>query len=162
MTLTFSQTIGFPDTVYGRQTTEMYLQSETADNIAWSKYATPPPPSHGHVLTPATAPAEHPALRQALARIQFSDAHSPAPLHAAVRQARALRETSPRLLIVAGRSRRMAKENHHGEMKRLLETYRPGVGLEGMRRTIGDVGTAMVVGGSASAVVVLQTADVGF
>ena len=42
----------------------------------------------------------------------------------------------------------------------MLETYRPGIGLEGVWRTIGDVGTAMVVGGSASAVVVLQAAEV--
>ena len=127
----------------------MRLQSDTADNIAWSKYATPP-----------YSNADNPVLRHALARIHFSDAHTPVPLHAALRHARTLRETSPRLLIVAGRSRRLAKESHHGEMKRVLETYRPGVGLEGMRRTIGDVGTAMVVGGSASAVVVVQVADV--
>ncbi|KAF8547175.1 hypothetical protein OG21DRAFT_1517598 [Imleria badia] len=152
-------TLGHPDTVYGPATTEMYLQSDTADNITWAKYATPPPSSTAAASDSTYTENERPALRQALARIRFSDAHSPVPLHAAIRHARALLETSPRLLIVAGRSRRLAKESHHGEMKRLLETYRPGVGLEGMQRTIGDVGTAMVVGGSASAVVVLQAAD---
>jgi hypothetical protein len=127
----------------------MLLQSDTADNIAWSKYA-----------TPLYTNADNHVLRHALARIHFSDMHTPVPLHAALRHARTLRETSPRILIVAGRSRRLAKESHHGEMKRVLETYRPGVGLEGVRRTIGDVGTAMVVGGSASAVVVVQATDV--
>ena len=85
---------------------------------------------------------------------------TPVPLHASLRHARTLRETSPRPLIVAGRSRRLAKESHREGMKRVLETYRPGIGLEGVWRTIGDVGTTMVVGGSASAVVVLQAADV--
>ena len=126
----------------------MRLQSDIADIIAWSKYATPPPCANNAVL------------RHALARIHFSDVHTSVPLHAALRHARTLRETSPRLLIVAGRSRRLPKESHREEMKRVLETYRPGVGLEGMRKTIGDVGTAMVVGGSASAVVVVQAADV--
>ena len=128
----------------------MRLQSDTADDISWSKYATPAYTTNG----------DNSVLRHALARIHFSDAQAPAPLHAALRHACTLRDTSPRLLIVAGRSRRLAKESHHGEMKQVLETYRPGVGLEGMRKTIGDVGTAMVVGGSASAVVVVQTADV--
>lgn len=131
----------------------MRLQSETADHIAWSKYA-----------TPSSEAPNTPELRHALARIQFSDAHSPAPVHAAIRHARALRETYPRLLLVAGRSRRLAAESHHAEMKRMLEGGRLGVGpvgLEGMRRTIGDVGTAMTVGvGAASAVVVVQAAHV--
>ena len=142
--------MGFPDTVYGQPTTQMRLQSETADQIAWSKYTSSP-----------DANASTPGLRHALARIHFSDTHTPVPVHAAIQHARALRENSPRLLIVAGRSRRLATENHHAEMKRVLETCRSGVGpvgLEGMRKTIGDVGTAMTVAmsGSASAVVVLQ------
>ena len=128
----------------------MRLQSDTADTIAWSKYATPP----HHTTNP-----DNPVLQHAIARIHFSDAQTSVPLHAALRHAHTLRETSPRLLVVAGRSRRLAND-HHGEMMRVLETYRPGVGLEGMRKTIGDVGTAMVVGGSASAVVVVQAADV--
>lgn len=128
----------------------MRLQCKTADELAWSKYVAP---------TDA-ANANNRALRYALARIHFSDAHTPVPVQAALRHVRALRETSPRVLIVAGRSRRLAKESHHGEMKLVSETYRPGVRLEGMRKTIGDVGTAMVVGGSASAVVVVQAANV--
>jgi len=128
----------------------MCLQSKTADDLAWSKYTAPTD----------TINANNRAFRYALARIHFSDAHSPVPLHAALQHACTLRETSPRLLIVAGRSRRLAKESHHGEMKLVLETHRPGMRLEGLRTTIGDVGTAMVVGGSASAVVVVQAANV--
>lgn len=133
----------------------MRLQSETADNIVWSTYASSPA-THTHTDATATA------LRDALSRIHFSDAHTPAPVHAAIRRARTLRETSPRLLIVAGRSRRLAKERHDAEMKRVMETCRSGVGMEVMRRTIGDVGAAMVVAaGSASGVVVVQAAEGG-
>ena len=72
----------------------MRLQSDTADTIVWSKYATPPPYS------------TNPVLRHALARFQTL-----VPLHAALRHARTLRETSPRLLIVAGRLRRLPNES---------------------------------------------------
>lgn len=138
----------------------MHLQSETADNIAWSKYAclsfSPNARARAQTQTDAT-----PVPRDALSRIQFSDVRTPTPVHAAIRHARTLRDTSPRLLIVAGRSRRLAKESHHAEMKRVAETCRSGVGLEVMRRTIGDVGAAMVVSaGWASGVVVVQAAGV--
>ncbi|KAF8125760.1 Sodium/hydrogen exchanger family-domain-containing protein [Boletus edulis] len=148
--LTVTSTIAMTDTIYGRPTTETRMHSDTADNFAWSKYARPLDTAH----------ADNSAMRHALSRIHFSDAQSPAPLHSALRQARTLRETTSRLLVVTGRSRRLAKECHHGEMKQLLETYyRPGVpGVEGMRKTIGDVGTAMVLGGGA--VVVLQAAEI--
>ncbi|KAG8214380.1 Sodium/hydrogen exchanger family-domain-containing protein [Butyriboletus roseoflavus] len=153
--------VGFQDTIYGQQTTQMRLESEMADNIVWYTYTSSPTSS---LVTPTNTHAYSttPALRDALSRIHFSDAHTPAPVHAAIRHARALRETSPRLLIVAGRSRRLAKENHNVEMKRVMETCRSGVGMEVMRRTIGDVGAAMVVAaGSASGVVVVQAAEVG-
>ncbi|KAH0826161.1 hypothetical protein J3R83DRAFT_5580 [Lanmaoa asiatica] len=154
---TVTTTIGSPDTIYGRQTTQMRLQSETADNIAWCKYAASAPTS----FSPDTG-ATTPALHDVLSRIHFSDTHTPVPIHTAIRHARALRETSPRLLIVTGRSRRLARESHHVEIKRVVETYcRPGVGVEVMRRTIGDVGAAMVVSaGTASGVVVVQAANV--
>ena len=152
----------FSDTVYGRPTTQMRLGSETADHIAWSTYASPVSPSD----TPSTTKTEATSrrnLRRALTRIHFSEAHTPAPVRTAIGHARAVQGTSSRLLIVAGRSRRLAQESHHAEMKHLLEASRSGIGpiaLEGMRKTIGDVGTAMTVtiGGSASAVVVLQAA----
>lgn len=131
----------------------MCLQSEMADNIAWSKYATPRGPTAMGTSVDALD------LRHALSRIHFSEVHTPTPLHDVIQQARALQEASPHLLIVAGRSRRRAKESHHVEMKELLETFRPGLKPEGMRRTIGDVGTAMVMSGSASAVVVMQAAN---
>ena len=141
--------IGFQGTIHSRQITPTRLHSATADNIAWSKYATPTSDTH-----------IDPALRDALSRIHFSDTYTPEPLHTAIRHARTLRETSPRLLILTGRSKRLAKESHDAEMKRVMETYRSGVGVEVIRRTIGDVGAAMLVGvGSPSGVVVAQAAE---
>ncbi|KAH0831858.1 Sodium/hydrogen exchanger family-domain-containing protein [Lanmaoa asiatica] len=158
---TVTTRIGTPDMIHGRPTTPICLQSETADDIAWCKYATPTPTPTSTSVSPDTKTKINTdgttALRDVLSRIHFSDTHTPVPIHAAIRHARALRETSPRLLIVAGRSRRLARESHHAEMKRVVETYcRPGVGVEVMRRTIGDVGAAMVSAGSASGVVVVQ------
>ncbi|KAH0826153.1 Sodium/hydrogen exchanger family-domain-containing protein [Lanmaoa asiatica] len=151
-----STRIGTPDTIHGRPTTPIRLQSEIADNIAWCKYATPilSPDDKTKIDTDGATPA----LRDVLSRIHFSDAYTPVPIHAAIRHARALQETSPRLLIVAGRSRRLTRESNHAEMKQVVETYcRPGVGVDDMRGTIGDVGAAMVVSaGMASGVVVVQ------
>jgi hypothetical protein len=63
------------------------------------------------------------------------------------------------LLIVTGRSRRLAAENHHAELKQFFEEQRSVV-QEVVRKTVGDVATAMVAARSASAIVVLQAADI--
>ena len=48
-------------------------------------------------------------------------------------------------LVVLGRSRRMAVEDHHKELKKLVETH-GSVGGE-VRKTIGDVASALVIAG---------------
>ncbi|KAF9222970.1 hypothetical protein BS17DRAFT_735128 [Gyrodon lividus] len=145
---TVTSTNGPPDTVYGQPTTQTRLQSETADNVLWSKYAFSISENEG-----SSSP-----LRSALSRIYFSDLSTPASLHAAIQRASEIRETHKRLVIVAGRSRRLATGNHRAELKQLFEAHR-SVGHEVVRQTIGDVATAMVVAGSASAMVVLQAAN---
>jgi hypothetical protein len=62
-----------------------------------------------------------------------------------------------RVLVVAGRSKRLAVEDHRAELKDLVEEHRV-VGHEVISKTIGDVATAFVVSGCASAMVVLQAA----
>ncbi|KAI1785526.1 Sodium/hydrogen exchanger family-domain-containing protein [Ganoderma leucocontextum] len=134
----------FPDTVYGHATTQTRLQSETADNIAWARYTRP----------------ENPSLTPALARMEFVEEASPAPLHAVIDRARKMSETAvdgrSRLLVLAGRSRRLAAENHHAELKTITEEY-GGVGSE-VKRTVGDVTTALVVSRCQANVVVFQAA----
>jgi hypothetical protein len=144
--LTTSSIVAFPDTVYGQPNTQMRMQSETADNMIWSQYAGRSP-SNSDIPGP---------LRAALSRIDFTNLASPTPLHAAIQRA----SMYQRVLIVVGRSKRLAVENHHAELKDLVEEHRV-VGHEVTSKTIGDVATAFVVSGCATAMVVLQAANVG-
>jgi len=150
---------GFPDTVYGQHNTETRMMSETADNIAWAKYASPP----------AGSPAS-----PALSRIRFHELVSPIPLRAAIQEASASvlengagggeggdggwgpQGLGDRLIIVAGRSRRLAVENHTTELKDLMDEH--GKLGSGVQKTIGDVATAFVLAGVGTGVVVLQAA----
>lgn len=141
-------TTGFPDTVYGYATTQTRLQSDTADNLSWSRYASPPPeqlPAH---------------LAESLSRIDFVELQTPVPLHAIVNRAATqfelLVEKRSRLLIVAGRSRRLAVESHRAELKELMDEH-VSVGNE-VKKTIGDVATSFVVSGCKAGLVVVQAA----
>lgn len=66
-------------------------------------------------------------------------------------------EKKERLLVVAGRSRRLAVEDHHRELKSITEEH-SNVGPE-VRKTVGDVATALVVSGCKAGIVVLQAAS---
>ncbi|KAI0769112.1 Sodium/hydrogen exchanger family-domain-containing protein [Trametes elegans] len=135
----------FPDTVYAHATTQTRLQSETADNIAWSRYAR------------AEARAD-PALAPALARMDFSEVATPEPLRYVIRQSLAMSqsvlEDRSRLLILTGRSRRLAVESHHAELKSVMEEH-GGLANE-VKRTVGDVATSLVVSGCQASVIVFQ------
>ncbi|KAG2130746.1 Sodium/hydrogen exchanger family-domain-containing protein [Suillus clintonianus] len=141
--VTLTSAIGPPDTVYGQPDTQTRMQSETADSVIWSRYAS-------RDLAVAGIPAP---LRAALSRIDFSNLASPVPLHAAIQRA----SMYQRVLVVTGRSKRLAVEDHSAELKDLVEEHRI-VGHEVMTKTIGDVATAFVVSGCASGMVVLQAA----
>ncbi|KAF8919263.1 Sodium/hydrogen exchanger family-domain-containing protein [Mucidula mucida] len=135
----------FPDTVYGYATTETRLQSETADNIAWARYARP------------SASATYPT-QDSLQRMEFRDLSSPVPLHAIVTTTNeeVVAREGKRVLVVAGRSRRLAVENHSQEIKTLISEH--GHIPSDVTKTIGDVATAFIVTRSASGVVVVQAA----
>ncbi|KAG2354750.1 Sodium/hydrogen exchanger family-domain-containing protein [Suillus spraguei] len=79
----------------------------------------------------------------ALSRIKFSDHSSPLPLHSAIQLAS---EHKP-VLVVVGRSRRLAGEDHTSELQKILEE-RGCVGQDVIRKTIGDPATAFVVSGA--------------
>ena len=125
------------------------MQSETADNVIWKRYAAP----DGMESFDSIASA-------ALPRIEWQEVSTPNPLRAVVDHANALEERTAerrsRLLVVAGRSRRLAVENHHAELKTITEEY-GGVGGE-VKRTVGDVTTALVVSGCQANVIVFQAA----
>lgn len=124
------------------------MQSETADSVSWGRYA-----EHSR---------EDPSslLSNALARIEFKDMATSTPLHAVVQEASALLgsliEKRERLLVVVGRSRRLAVEDHHRELKLIIEEQ-IHVGPE-VKKTVGDVATALVASSCKAGIVVLQAA----
>ncbi|KAF9240266.1 Sodium/hydrogen exchanger family-domain-containing protein [Melanogaster broomeanus] len=144
---TVIKTVAFPDTIYGQPNTEHILQSDTADDITWSRYA-----------SPAFEKDTHQQLRSALSRIQFTNLTSPTPLHALVQRTKQLRETHGRLVVVTGRSKRLATETHLQELKQVVEEQ-GCTGYEVVKKTIGDVATSFVVAGAQNALVVLQAAS---
>lgn len=133
------------------------MQSETADSVAWAKYN-----------SPAARDTKDATLSAALSRISFEELSTPLPLHAVTEQVKELCNPSAsvigtpaagagRLLVVLGRSRRLAVENHHKELKELAEEYGT-VGNE-VKKTVGDVATAFVLSGCSVGLVVMQAAS---
>lgn len=149
---TLQGTVGSPiDTVYGQHNTQTRLQSETADNITWGLYA------GGREAEDGLSEV----LREALLRVEFLQVGTPKPLHAIVGRVNQIVEDmsmqKTRVLVMVGRSRRLAVENHGPELKEILHGGK-SIGGE-VRKTIGDVGTALVVSGVKAGVVVLQAAN---
>jgi hypothetical protein len=117
--------------MYGNATTHTRLQSETADGISWARYAAVPSAEQSH-----TQP-----LRDALLRTKFEEVASPTPLHATLQRVRLMQQeqhSSAIVIVVVGRSRRMAVEDHHAEL-RALETEYGGTSVRSdVRTTVGD------------------------
>lgn len=160
-----SRIAGIPDTVYGQHNTETRMQSETADNIIWARYATPPAASNSDRKSIHSS-----ASSSTRPQIEFKAISTPIPLHAAIQEAtQSIYPTSTtntattglptKLVVVTGRSRRLAVENHRKELNELMSEHEY-VGAE-VRKTIGDVGTAFVVAGVGSGIVVVQAAGIG-
>ena len=145
----FQRISGLPDTVYGQQNTEIRIQSDTADNVAWARYA---PPSASNTKPSNSALSSN--------HVEFKYLLTPIPLHGAIQEATdiALSSSGYKLVVVTGRSRRLAVENHRAELKTLMDEH-IHVGAE-VRKTVGDVATAFVVAGVGSGVVVVQAAPV--
>ncbi|KAH9080284.1 Sodium/hydrogen exchanger family-domain-containing protein [Lactarius deliciosus] len=135
-------TTGFPDTMYGIATAHTRMQSETADGVTLARYA-----------PPAAAATSDRALVDALSRVTFEELASPTPLHAALRRA----GTLERAIVVVGRSRRLAVEDHHAELRMLEEAH--GAVRADVRKTVGDVGTAFVMAGVNATLLVMQASS---
>jgi len=122
---------------------------DSADDIAWAHYTSL------NVSPPRSA-----ATSAALHRITFGTTKSASPLTQAHHYAEAACQSmnaNPTqvwrsMLIVAGRGRKGAVVNHENEIATILaEKGRdPSVGAE-LRKTVGDVGTAMMLGGGSPA-----------
>jgi hypothetical protein len=141
-------TTGLPDTMYGNATTQTRLQSETADGITWARYATPSSTEHSH---------QHP-------HATFEELESPTPLQAALQRARLQQQQQQQqrrphpvvLVVVVGRSRRLAVEDHHAELRALEREHGGGAVRADVRKTVGDVGTAFVMAGIETNLIVMQ------
>lgn len=129
-----------PNISYG----QTCFESETADSIIWEQYAD----SHSSYDI-------HPSIRAALSRITFSEHSSSIPLHSAIQQA----STRKPVLVVVGRSYRFGPIDLTQELEDILKE-RGSMGQDDGRSTVGDVATAFVASGCATAVVVLQAANV--
>ncbi|KAJ7145205.1 hypothetical protein C8R43DRAFT_1237633 [Mycena crocata] len=135
------------DTVYGQQTTQTRLVSDTADNLIWDRY-THFSSSHSGGLT------------SALSRMTFTKTESAEPLHKIVGLVEA--ESSrlalgKNLMVVVGRSRRMAVESHNAELQQLISSKGTSIG-SAVAKTVGDVGAALVASGTRTSLLVLQAA----
>lgn len=142
--------------MYGTQNATNRLQSETLDDIAWAQYAHPT----------GDSPPLLPSTREALTRIAFQEASSSTPLRAALSQAARL-STGENVIVLVGRGRRLAREEHRSELKNVLLSAGHGprdAGAAGgeMSRTVGDVAAAFLLsaeGRSAGSVLVVQAAQ---
>ena len=143
-------TAAFPDTMYGNATTHTRMQSQTADGVTWARYA---PPSLESPKEEATAANDH-TLADALSRVMFEELASLTPLQAALGRA----GTLERAIVVVGRSRRLAAEDHHKELRMLEEEH--GAVRADVRKTVGDVGTAFVMAGINASLLVMQASGI--
>ena len=138
------------DTVYPQHNTHTRLQSEAADDVTWGLYA-----------GGREADGVSEVTKEALTRVEFLEMRTTRPLHAVVGRVGeivdGMSERKTRVLVMVGRSRRLAVEDHTAELREMFQN-RKSIGGE-VRRTIGDVGTALVVSGVKAGVVVLQAAN---
>ncbi|KAG6861961.1 hypothetical protein C0995_009145 [Termitomyces sp. Mi166 len=136
------QTLAGADTVYARDNTQTQMVSITADNVAWERYKSPSDSQDS----------------AALARITFRTVSSAKPLHQIVDLVAQLSPSTKNVIVVAGRSRRMALESHAGELQQLI--MERGTSMSSMvPKTLGDIGAALVVSGTAVSLLVLQAAS---
>lgn len=144
----------FPDTIYGAATTHTRMQSSTADDLYWSSYANP----SDNVAGPSS-PKIAKSLTTALSRISFSEEESAVPLHALVKNASTLSSNSKEaLLVVAGRSKRLGPDTHSRELDGLMQNPEYRSVSSDVRKTLGEVSTALVSSGGSWGLLVIQAA----
>lgn len=129
------------DTVYALRDTQTQLACQSADNLLWDRYTR----------------SAVPEFATALQRISFREEHTPLVLHSINDDAAQAvsQHAESRLLVVVGRSRRMAVESHAQELQVLLSEKGTSLGPE-FAKTFGDVGSALVAGNVNASLLILQ------
>ncbi|KAF8165761.1 Sodium/hydrogen exchanger family-domain-containing protein [Crassisporium funariophilum] len=141
---TFQNTAAAADTVYGQHNTQTRLESDTADNITWDRYA----------QTSKSNPV--------FSRITFQIHSTSTPLHAVTDLAKEEAKNSvstcgKALIVLAGRSRRMAVEALGGELRTLITDAGSSISTS-LPKTLGDVGAALVATNVNASLLILQAA----
>jgi hypothetical protein len=132
----------FPNTVYSQQGTQVRLESDTADNVLWNRVTSPNPSFSAEVCA-------------ALTRISFRTESAVHPLHRMLELVGSEgSQTSKPVLVVAGRSRRMAVESHKQELRRLDAEH--NASATEISKIFGDVASAFVVAGGNVSLIVTQ------
>jgi len=138
----YGDTLAFPNTVYAQQNTQDRIQSDTADNLLWDRLTSPNSSfSRG--------------VHAALTRMSFQRESAARPLHKMLELVNKASRTSRPLLVVTGRSRRMAVESHQRELHELVSERNTSLESE-VAKTFGDVASAFVVAGSNVSLIVTQ------
>ncbi|KAJ7246597.1 potassium:hydrogen antiporter [Mycena haematopus] len=144
---TYLSTMAAADTVYGAHTTQTRLVSVTADNLLWDRFTVP-------------SSTRDETVTDALSRITFKTHESGEPLHKIVElvdvESRSL-SAGKNLMVLLGRSRRMAVESHGAELHKLIASTGASIGSS-VSKTVGDVGAALVATRSRASLLVLQAA----
>lgn len=123
------------------------LVSDTADNLLWNR------------VTLGSSPRSA-SMVSALSRITFRTQESAEPLHKIVELVEQESEKlslGKSLVVVLGRSRRMAVETHKKELQKLISSKGTPIG-SAVPKTLGDVGAALVASGTSASLLVLQAA----
>lgn len=130
------------DTVYALGDTQTRLASESADNLLWDQYTMAPGSSR---------------FTNALSRIAFKTQRSSLPLHDVLSSTAEVgsQSTHSRLLVVTGRSRRLAVESHAVELQQVLTEKNAHLGSE-TTKALGDVGSALVASTANVSLLVVQ------
>ncbi|KAL0948200.1 hypothetical protein HGRIS_010808 [Hohenbuehelia grisea] len=135
-----------PETVYGQQSTETRLMSDTADNVLWDRYTRDKNSQPSDVVA-------------ALSRVTFQTTETGRPLRSVVDAVE--QQTGPQssgnLVVVLGRSRRLSPTSNHGELLSLVAEKGSSVG-SALPRTLGDVGAALIASNVSASLLVMQAA----
>lgn len=155
--------LGGQDTVYGgaAQGTQHRLASDTADNLALARYF----PSA--MIEESEESTTAPVLAAAVSRIRFETISTSTPLKTTMLKLGSLASSSREsVLVVAGRSRHSAP-THRAELEQYLKDkvvngnngiHTLGIAASSeVRKTLGDVGSAVVVSGEAGSILIIQS-----
>ncbi|KAH6906820.1 potassium:hydrogen antiporter [Coprinopsis sp. MPI-PUGE-AT-0042] len=135
-------TVAAADTVYGALTTTARLASDTEDNLIWERYT-------------GTSSTHSGAISSALTKITFSTMSTENPLHKVVELVNAeatqtmARRDGKTVIVIAGRSRRLAVESLGSELRKIISET---------NSLLGDVGAALVATNANASLLIMQAA----